>query len=107
MSAETTAPRGAAAPVVDLTPAMVGNWTMEMPSPAVLIVHPDASLHQRCALAWSMSWEIHAIAASTASCKDAQDLVFLMPALTERMRQLMVLLHGICAATAAGERGRS
>lgn len=107
MSTETTAPRGVAAPVTDLTPALVDNWTMGQPLPAVLIVNPKASLHQRCALAWVMSSEAHAIASSTASCRDAHDVAFVMPVLAERMRQLTELLRDLCTTTAAEDRGRA
>lgn len=107
MNTETTAPRGAAAPVTDLTPALVDNWAFGRPPlPAVLIVNPEASLRQRCALAWVMSSEAHAIASSTASCRGAHDVAFVMPVLAERMRQLTVLLLDLCTTTAAKERGR-
>lgn len=107
MSTETTAPRGAAAPVVDLTPALVDNWAFGQSLPAVLIVNPEASLHQRCVLAWMMSQDVRAIVDGMESCQDAQDLRFVMPVLADRMRQVVVLLHSLCDATATEERGRA
>lgn len=95
MSMATTKKPGLAASVVDLTPPMVSNWSMASRPPAVLIVNPAATLHERCALAWLMAAEAHTIADAGMSRRDPANAAELMPVLEDRLRQLTVLLSDI------------
>lgn len=103
---KTTAPRGAAAPVLDLTPAMADNWTMGQHWPPVLIVNPEASLHQRCALAWVLCCEAQAIAVAAENCGDTRSAADVFAVLIDRTRQLGALLRNLSEATLEEERGQ-
>jgi hypothetical protein len=45
---------------IDVTPCAATNWRMD--GGPILIVNPDATMHQKLSLAWSMSQELEAIA---------------------------------------------
>lgn len=93
---------------LDLTYTTVSGWEVKGGSALpVLIVNPQATLHQRSALAWVMAQE-------AAELLEAGRLVFesddkgdkaLMHMATERMRQLATLLEDIGDRTAALEGG--
>ena len=51
---------------VDLTPAMVASWRTQPANRPTLIVNPEASLHQRAALAWLVASETHSVLESLA-----------------------------------------
>jgi len=56
-----TAPQGAAAAVLDLTPANVINWLPLCDDTPVLIVNPAATFGQRVALAYTMCDELRGL----------------------------------------------
>jgi len=90
----------------DLTPAIVSNWGTASKAD-VLIVNPDATLHQRAALAWSMAFEsLNLLEAGQLShgSYPGNDKAVLCVAI-ERMHQITTLLQDIGDRTAALEGG--
>lgn len=81
---------------VDMTPIAVSNWLDDSP---VLLVRPDASVHQKVALAWSMAAELETMAEAA---RDAdEDLVrSLCSILWQRSTSLKVLLETLGLQTA-------
>lgn len=92
--------------VLNLTPATVSNWSLDS-TPDVLIINPDASLHQRAALAWSMAIENLTIleAGQLAHGNDPGNDRAVFSVAIERMLQIVTLLQDIGARTAALEGG--
>ncbi|MDO9032880.1 MAG: hypothetical protein Q7V09_20830 [Hydrogenophaga sp.] len=91
---------------LNLTPAIVSNWGTTSKAD-VLIVNPDAILHQRAALAWSMAFEsLNLLEAGQLSHGSYQgnDKAVLCVAI-ERMHQITTLLQDIGDRTAALEGG--
>lgn len=106
MHGQNAAPQCVAAPVLNITPLGVTNWSKQSRPPAVLIVNPAATLHERCALAYFMANEAYSIADSTTLASyDPNVTADLMPVLLERLRQLTELLDNIGRITGLEEGG--
>jgi hypothetical protein len=87
---------------VDLTPQMMDDWVQKDGSAAVLIINPEATLHQRAGLAWITASDTLSImeASLAAHGNDpGSDRVMLCLAI-ERLRQLERMLGDIGVRTA-------
>lgn len=83
---------------VDLTPGGVDNWGETAP---ILSLRPDATLHQKVALAWSMSSELETIAeAAMAARNDSHLMSALSGIVWERVSLLTRVLDAIGDQTA-------
>ena len=93
---------------VDLTPPAVSNWISQAPSsPAVLVVNPEASLHQRVALTWSLAYDLMGLAGLARAARDTDEQVDCLPVIEERLTQLVALLEDLGSRTAEMEGGAS
>lgn len=92
---------------VDLTPAMLNNWIRNDAAAPVLIVNPEATLHQRAALAWVTASDTREIleASQAAHGNDPGNDRAMLSVVIERMHQLERLLSDIGDRTAALEGG--
>ena len=82
---------------VDLTPQMMDDWVKKDGSAAVLVINPEATLHQRAGLAWITATDTLSImeASLAAHGNDpGSDRVMLCLAI-DRVRQLERMLGDI------------
>lgn len=87
---------------IDLTPFAASNWIARGPS--VLTVNPEATIHQRFALAWGMSQEIETISEAAMSASgDSRQAQALCEVLHEKAVLLQVLLYEMSCQTADQE----
>lgn len=88
---------GSDAPATDLTPCAVGNW---LQGGAVVMLSPEATLHQKVALAWSMAKEAATMAEAAVSVGDSDQAKNLSALVLERLEVLTRLLGDLGKQTA-------
>lgn len=83
---------------VDLTPGGVDNWGQGAP---IVFMNPQATLHQKVALAWSMSTEIERIAEAAMGAANDEHLVRSLSGIVwERLSHLNLVLAELGRQTA-------
>ena len=88
---------------VDMTPATTMNWAHLCPSKTnVLIVNPEATLHDRVSLAWALTGELCAIADGSTSAMDDNVPRFVVSLMSDRLEALQRLLSNIGDLTSVG-----
>lgn len=103
----TTAPHGVAAPALDLTPMEAFRW--HRPSiagnPPTVLVNPAATFSQKAALACAMVADLQAVAtlADVLANTDTSQACEALPLLSERLRQLAVVMDHLGQQAAAME----
>jgi hypothetical protein len=86
---------------VDLTPATATNWAHRCPTKVpVLMVNPDATLHDRVSLAWALTGELCAIAEGSNSLEHDDVPRFVVGLMSDRLEALHRLLSDIGNRTA-------
>ncbi|WP_374258993.1 hypothetical protein [Aquabacterium sp.] len=87
----------AAVPAIDLTPCAVDNWMQGGP---VVLVSPEATTHQKAALAWGMAKEAETIAEAARYARSSEQSADLCSLLWERLTVLGRLLGELGRETA-------
>lgn len=82
---------------IDLTPCAVDNWMQGGP---VVLVSPEATTHQKAALAWGMAKEAETIAEAARYARSSEQSADLCSLLWERLTVLSRLLGELGRETA-------
>ena len=81
---------------VDMTPSTTMNWAhLCPPKGPVLMLNPEATLHDRVSLAWALTGELCAIADGAASPMDDNVPRFVVSLMSDRLESLHRLLSSI------------
>lgn len=89
---------------VDMTPATTMNWAhLCPPKGPVLMVNPEATLHDRVSLAWALTGELCTIADGSTSQMDDNVPRFVVALMSDRLELLHRLLGSIGDLTSGVE----
>lgn len=97
MSESVSVKPSSAAPAIDLTPCAVDNW---MHGGAVVMLSPEATLHQKVALAWGMATEAETLVEAARYARTAEHAKALQDLLWGRLEVLVRLLGDVGQETA-------
>ena len=86
---------------LDMTPVLVANWLHAPAKVPTLLVHPEATLHDRVGLAFALTRELGAIAGVASSCEDDNVPRYIMHVMSEKLDKLDLLIRDIGDRTAA------
>ena len=87
---------------LDMTPVLAANWAHLAPAKgSTLVVHPEATLHDRVGLAFALTRELGAIAGVASSCEDDNVPRYIMHVMSEKLDKLDLLIRDIGDRTAA------
>lgn len=101
MSKRVSAKPSGGASAIDLTPCAVDNWMQGGP---VVLVSPEATTHQKAALAWGMAKEAETIAEAARYARSSDHSADLCSLLWERLTVLSRLLGELGRETAGWEK---